>query len=320
MSPVHEEPLGEKSGRVAVAADLGGTKCHAVLVAPSGRVLAEDHRWTAELSEPADVLLASLSALHATARARQLEVAAVAVGVPGAVDRSSGIVTHAVNLGWDSFDLGACLEQAFGAPCLVENDVNLAALGEAASGAGRGVGSFATIALGTGLGGAVVLGGHLVRGHHNAAGEFGFLMASRRQFHTGSLMGMESVLGGPSIVARARQLAAEATAGAQLGRTPAKATDVLDAARRGDPIALRVVAEVLEHLAMTVVDICAVLDVQRVVLDGSIGRSLTPELPRLVELVDRALMERPEIVVSTLAPTAALAGAIAEARRVLEAE
>ena len=124
-------PLAGECGRVAVAVDLGGTKCHAVLVTPSGRVHAEDHRWTAQLPEPADVLLASLSTMAAAARAREVEVAAVAVGVPGAVDPTSGVVTHAVNLGWDGFDLGARLDAGIPEPWLVENDVNLAALGEA---------------------------------------------------------------------------------------------------------------------------------------------------------------------------------------------
>jgi|tagenome__1003787_1003787.scaffolds.fasta_scaffold20974888_4 glucokinase len=78
------------------------------------------------------------------------------------------------------------------------------------------------------------------------------------------------------------------------------------AAERGDRVAQQVLGELLEHVPMMIIDVTAVLDPERVVLDGSIGRALEPYLPRLV--------------VSTLAPTAVLAGAVAEAWHLRSAE
>jgi glucokinase len=76
-----------------------------------------------------------------------------------------------------------------------------------------------------------------------------------------------------------------------------------------------VVDEILDHVAMTIIDVTAVIDPELVVLDGSIGRALAPHLDRLADLVAGSVLYPPELRVSTLAPTAVLAGAVAEAQR-----
>jgi glucokinase len=81
-----------------------------------------------------------------------------------------------------------------------------------------------------------------------------------------------------------------------------------------------VLEELLEHVAMTVIDVTAVLDPERVVLDGSIGRALEPYVPQLVALVEPSVLYVPEVCVSTLAPTAVLAGAVAEAWHLVSAD
>jgi len=295
-------PTADRDGAV-IGVDLGGTKCHAVLADRGGAVLLEDYRRSDRSPGPAESLPAAIDELRKAAAAEGRTVAAVAIGVPGSLD-ATGRVAGAFNLGWNGFDLRALLDARVAEPWLVENDVNLAALGEAAAGAGRDVGSFVTVSLGTGLGGAVVIGGTLLRGAHGAAGEFGFLLAGRRQLRRREPMAMERLVGGRSVAARARGLALAA---------PDTAA-VFAAAADGDPGAVAVVDELLDHVAMTVVDIAAVVDPERVVLDGSVGRALAPYLPLLAGLVAPLLLVPPEIVISTL-PSAALAGAVAEAWR-----
>lgn len=288
---------------VVLGADLGGTKCHAVLADRSGALLAEDYRRSDGTADPADVLLASLADLRQRAAAANRTVAAVVIGVPGLLDPVSGRMAGGFNLGWDGFDLGARLAAGVPEPWLVENDVNLAALGEARVGSGRGAQSFAVVSLGTGLGGAVVVDGTLLRGAHGAAGEFGFLLAGRAQLRREQPMAMESLVGGRALTERA---------GADPGA-------VLAAAAAGDSAAAAVVDELLDHVAMAVVDIAAVLDPERVVLDGSVGRALAPHLPRLTDLLAPVLLFPPELRISALAPTAALAGAVGEAWRLADA-
>jgi glucokinase len=283
--------------------DLGGTKCHAILADRAGTVLAEDYRRSDGSADPADVLSASLADLRHRAAGQGRSVAAVAIGVPGLLDPGSGRVVGGFNLGWDGFDLRARLEAGIPEPWLVENDVNLAALGEAWAGAGRGASGFVVVSLGTGLGGAVMVDGKLLRGAHGAAGEFGFLLAAREQLRRREPMAMETLVGGRFLAARA-------------GAEPAA---VLAAAAAGNPTAVAVVDELLDHVAMVIVDIAAVVDPERVVLDGSVGRALAPHLPRLADLLAPALLFPPELCISALTPTAALVGAVGEAWRLADA-
>jgi glucokinase len=297
-----------RTGDAVIGVDLGGTKCHGVLAAADGRILAEEYRATRELPDPADLLLRVIDDLRATAAGSGRAVGAVAIGIPAFLDPRSGLVVGGFNLGWDGFDLCGRLDADLAEPYVVDNDVNLAALGEARVGSGRGAHSFVTVALGTGLGGAVVVDGTVLRGAHGAAGELGFLMAGRGQLRRPGVMGMESVVGGWAIADRARDVA---------GADPAwaDAAAVFTAADAGDPAAAEVVDEILDHVAMTIIDVTAVVDPELVVLDGSIGRALAPHLDRLADLVAGSVLYAPELRVSTLAPTAVLAGAVAEAQR-----
>ena len=259
--------------RAVVGVDLGGTKCHGVLAGPDGQVLQEVYRRTAERAEPIDLLLAVLRELRDASVAHDAVIEGVGIGIPAFIDPRTGLVIGGNNLGWQGFDLTSRLDAELPEPYVVDNDVNLAALGEAQAGAGRDVDIVATVSLGTGLGGALVVDGRLLRGSHGGAGEFGFLLAGRRQLRRPGLMGMESLVGGGAIAARARELAALDPAGTALDVTTADATAVFAAAASGDPAAEQVVQELLEHVAMTVVDITAVIDPGRV---GSTGASAGP--------------------------------------------
>lgn len=316
------EPTGVRadevsSGRVAIAVDMGGTSCRALLVDRQGTVLAEDHRPTGLAADACEVLLAAVSTLQQAATTRGQSVAGIALGVPGYVDPVTGVVSGAVNLGWEHAHPGPLLRERIGLPFRVDNDVNFAALGEAARGVGSRMRDFAVLALGTGVGGALVLDGRLRRGPHHAAGELGFLLPSREQLLHGPRMGMEAVLGGPAIAARARALARRsAPAPSEVWHWDAGA--VFAAHRRGDPLAGRVVEEVVDHVAMVVIDVCAVLDLEGVVLDGSIGRALAPEMPRISERVSAALPHPVRLSVSVLEPSAAVVGASVAALEILD--
>lgn len=297
-----------------IGVDLGGTKCHAVLVRADGAVLREVYRPTREMPDPADLLIDTIARLRRTATGAGHEVGAVGIGIPAFVDPASGLVSGGWNLGWHGFDLCTRLDDELPEPYVVENDVNLAALGEARVGAGREATSFVVVSLGTGLGGAVVVGGRLLRGSHGAAGEFGFLLTGRQDLRRPGLMPMEARVGGPAIAARARRLLDDGAPGAGLASTDA--STVFAAAARGEPVAVQLVDELVEHVAMTIVDLTAVLDPQRVILDGSVGRALRPHLAQVAELVALSVLYAPDLMVSELEPSAALAGAVAEARRV----
>jgi glucokinase len=158
--------------------DLGGTKIQAVVVNGRNAVKGEARRATPTSGGPADVASEMEGALRDAAAHAGVdagELAGVGVGSPGTVE--GGTVTSARNLpGWEgSFALGPKLERALGVPVAVGNDVAVATTAEVRLGVARGVGSLVGVFWGTGVGGAVVLGGKLWRGR-DGAGEIGHMV------------------------------------------------------------------------------------------------------------------------------------------------
>jgi glucokinase len=306
-----------------IAVDLGGTRCHGALADLAGGALATDFRALRDDGDAAGTLLACIDALTGRAAELAVPVRAVVVGIPALIDPVSQLATAGPNVRWQGFDLLGILGRALAGPFEVDNDVNLAALGEAWRGQGRGIRSFVTMSIGTGIGGAVVMDGHLVRGSHNAAGEVGYFPfwpwpatppgvgpaaggaggAGRR--------GFEDVASGPALRARAAELRQQGVptrlaAGFEVA-------DVFAAASAGDQLGAQVVAELTGYVTAVVVGITALVDPERVILDGAVGRALGPWLPELRGAVTEAVFRAPEIVVSGLGQDAAVTGAIARA-------
>ena len=340
--------VGPAGGVIAV--DLGGTRCHGALADLAGGTLATDFREPSgdhpardeqsrheqgrhEQSrdeqgrdqpggDAAGTLLSCIEALKAAAGDLGIPVRAVVVGIPALIDPVSQLAVAGPNVHWQGFDLLGVLRERLSEPFEVDNDVNLAALGQAWRGQGRGIHSFVTMSLGTGIGGAVVIDGHLVRGSHNAAGEVGYLPFWRgrpRPAAGPDRQGFEDVASGPALRARAAELLAENQDGGGPdgpGASLADGFDVADvfaAAARGDRLGGQVVAELTGHVAAAITGITALVDPERVILDGAIGRALEPWLPALREAVATQVFQPPDIVVSGLGQDAAVTGAIARA-------
>jgi predicted NBD/HSP70 family sugar kinase len=230
----------------------------------------------------------------------------VVTGIPGVVEEESGRVRLAENAhGLEGMAVGAELERRLGLPVTVENDVNLAALGEHARGLGRGVDDFAFVSVGTGLGAGLVLGGELRRGRHGAAGELDFV----READDEDLDPCAAAL--PTLAAR---LAAGGRAGSASGTTLAPPYDpraIFAAARAGDPLGRAVVAEEARRIALHIVPIAAVADVALVVLGGGVGRNGDLLLEPVREMLAERLAYPPRVEVSSLGEAAVLIGALA---------
>ena len=304
--------VGPPGGVIAV--DLGGTLCHGALADLAGVTVAEDSRPASEGSDAAGALLKCVDALEARAAELTMPVRAIVVGIPALIDPSSGLATAGPNLHWQGFDLIGILRQGLEQPFEVDNDVNLGALGQAWRGEGRGVQSFATLSLGTGVGGAVVIDGHLIRGRHNAAGEAGYFpVPSGRRFRGApGRLGFEQVASGPALSARAASLIGRGEP-SSLTRSGFGVADIFAAAACGDRVGGLVVSELITDVAAAMAGITALIDPERIILDGSIGRALRPWLADLRSSVAAQVFQAPEIVVSKLGPDATVLGAIARA-------
>ena len=217
----------------------------------------------------------------------------VVVGVPGVVESASGLLRLAENVeGLEGRAFADDLQSALGLPVTLENDVNLAALGEQWQGVAQGVDDFVFLSIGTGMGAGLVLRGELHRGRHGAAGEIDF-----------ALIGVEE-----NVDASAAQVS-ELASGLAGSRTDARAVFV--AARNGDENARSVVAEIARRIALHVAPIAAVADVELVVIGGGIGANGDLLLEHVSRLLAGWLPFPPRVEVSTLGEAAVLTGALA---------
>jgi predicted NBD/HSP70 family sugar kinase len=229
------------------------------------------------------------------------------VGSPGVFEPASGTVTLAPNLpGWGRHALAEALRDELGKRIGVENDVNLAAVGERWKGLGQGVRDFGFLSIGTGVGMGLVLGGELYRGSGGAAGEVGYLPVGSDP-HDPQVRrrgAFEEATNAAGVVRAAR------AAGMTGPLTPQK---VFALARKGDPAARGVVELEARRLALGLAVVIAVVDLELVILGGGVGRNAD----LLLEPVERELRAlsplRPRLAVSALGDDAVLQGAVATA-------
>ncbi|HEY2937359.1 MAG TPA: ROK family transcriptional regulator [Gaiellaceae bacterium] len=223
----------------------------------------------------------------------------VVVGVPGVIHTDGGVRLAGPLVGLEGMDVAAELGRRLGLRVTVENDVNLAALGEQWRGVARGVDDFVFLSIGTGLGAGVVVRGELQRGHHGAAGEVDFIRVGRE----------EDI---DPCAAAVSDFTAALAAGAATSLTPPyDARDVFAAARAGDAVARQVVDEEARRIALHIAPIAGVTDVALVVIGGGIGANGDLLLDPIRELLAEWLPYPPRVEVSSLGEAAVLTGALA---------
>lgn len=327
---VREEPGVSTGGRpraairfnsragCVVGVDLGGTKCHAMLADLSGLVLAEETRPTDANGTPFDTLVSSIGRLLRRRERAGSPLEAIVVGVPAIVHEATGVAIGGPNVQWQGFPLVDRLRSTLDVPFAVDNDVNLAALAHAWKGAARGYRDFAVLSLGTGIGGAIVSSGRLLKGRHSAAGEVGYLVLARealRAEQPGGLGAFEVMASGAGLVGLVREVIETTDEPSVLRSVPDSLGPraVIAAAADGDALADRIVEGVLDHVAMAVIAMSAVCDPEVVILDGSVGRALGRWVPEVRALAARHLPSPPDVVVSTLGREATALGAVAAA-------
>lgn len=264
--------------------DIGNTRQTVALADRHGHVLRIERRYTG-LEGTARSILASV--IEAAERVLQGRCAApagvrcIGVGFGGPVDMANGIVrlSHQVP-GWEAVPLKRLLEEHFGVPTVVDNDANVAALGEMRFGAGRGLRDVVYINIGTGIGGGLVFGGRLYRGVCTAAGEVGHMIVlpNGPRCTCGRQGCLEALCAGPAIARRARILAQNNPAfGARMislagGRWEAITSEVVFAAAgEGDPGGLQVLSETVEYLAIAIGNLINLLNPEAVILGGGVA-------------------------------------------------
>ncbi|MDX6362663.1 MAG: hypothetical protein QOC85_1673 [Streptomyces sp.] len=287
----------------ALGIDIGRGWLRVALASLDGEVVARaDVRNRARTSGAmAELVVSTAHQVVANSGVRPDEVAHAVVGTPGVYDEKRRRVRYAMHLpGWGRAGLFDRMRDELGIPLEVHNDANLAALGEYTYGVGAGSRLFAYIMIGTGLGMGVVSEGRLFTGAHGGAGEIGFLPWPGGQKPDT----LEDAVSGEAVVESARLFG-------MTGQLTAKA--VFDAARQGNPAAVKAVGLEGERIAHTVAAAAAVLDPDLVVLGGAVAHSVDLLLRPVRETLRTLTPLRPKVVPSRLGEDAVLLGAVATA-------
>jgi len=256
-----------------VGVDIGGTKTEAVVLGPGGEIIGQLRVPTGFGAE--SVVATAVHAVTSVVGSSLADVTSIGVGIPGAVDTSLGRVSHALNLGVESLDLGAELTRALPLEVAVrvENDVNAAALGAFHLLDLPVTASMGYLNLGTGLAAGLVLGGQLWRGSRGAAGEIGHILVDPN-----GPLDLDGQPGGLEVMASGSGIARQWATGESNS-----VTAVLDAADSGDDRAIEIRRRLFESVATSIRILILTVDVDLVVIGGGISRLG----PRLLDGVDQ---------------------------------
>jgi glucokinase len=299
-------------GFVVLGVDMGGTKMYGALSDIGGNILDEvnigQHGTSGEDSFCR--LLTLIDSLFASPKLEGRRVRGIGVGAPGVTLHKDGIVTWAYTLHWDQFPLKARLAEHYDLPITVDNDVNLAALGELWFGAGQNVQDMILIAIGTGIGAGVIIDGALYRGSNEASGEIGNMVTGREFLGKNyqDFGALESVASGTGIAERARVLLKSKRPPAELEALTAE--DVFDAARLGQDWAWTVISETVDYLAIAIANLVASFDPELIVLGGGVSRSADLLIEPILSRIKGVLPKQPKLVVSNLGLRATVMGAV----------
>ncbi|HEY2936193.1 MAG TPA: ROK family transcriptional regulator [Gaiellaceae bacterium] len=297
---VYFEPVAEAA--LVLGVDLGAHFLRGAICDLRGGIRARQDVEIAGADAPTalDAVAALRSSLVEASGLRTDLLDGVVMGVPGVVEADTGRIELATNIpGLEGRPFAVELGERLGLSVTLDNDINLAALGEQWRGVARGVEDFVFLSIGTGLGAGLVLGGELHRGRNGAAGELDYARAGREDDID------------PCAEALSALAAQVATRGGTELAPPYEPRAIFAAARSGDPVAAAVVDEEARRIALHVVPIASVADVALVVLGGGLGVNGDLLLEPVRRLLGEWLPYPPRVEVSSLGEAAVLTGALA---------
>ncbi|HXH23464.1 MAG TPA: ROK family protein [Dehalococcoidia bacterium] len=274
------------------AIDLGGTKILSIVAGEDMRVVGRDQRPTGADDGPESVLERMVESLRAAAAGRPLR--AIGVSTPGPCDVERGMVTNAPNLpGWREIPLARRMSEAFGLPAWIENDANAAAIAEHRLGSGRGKSHLVLVALGTGIGGGLIIDGRIYHGASGAAGEIGHmqLVPGGPPCGCGRYGCLEALASG-SALARTAAALVDLFPHSVLGRisreegTPPSALTLETAAARGDPHARHAIHQAGLYLGAGLTNLVDIFNPEVVAISGNL-RKLDGYLSTAIDVVRR---------------------------------
>ena len=265
--------------KYAFGVDVGGTTCKIGFFETDGKLIDKWEIKTNKENGGASILSDVAQAIEGKLTEKGIsrdDVQGIGVGVPGPV-KNDGVVHRCVNVGWGVVNVEKELGDLTGLKVKAGNDANVAALGEMWQGAAKGCRDVIMVTLGTGVGGGIIVDGHVVAGYNGAGGEIGHITVNHDEIepcNCGQYGCLEQYTSATGIVRMAKRKLAKTQDATKLrDYKDITAKDIFDVAKEGDEIALGLVDEVGEILGSTLSNIACVTNPEVIVIGGGVSKA-----------------------------------------------
>jgi glucokinase len=308
------------SDRIYIGVDLGGTTIKVGICDERGN-LVRTYEGPTGSEHGSDYVLDRIAEyVHIIVKESPYEwgqVAGIGAGIAGFMDIPEGFIKLSPNLGWRNVPVKKILEEKLGKAVRIDNDANVAALGEAWSGAGAGIPNCVCYTLGTGVGGGIIIGGHIHQGYKGMAGELGHMAVvpdlEAINCGCGKIGCLETVSSATGIIRMANDAVkrGDQTSLSDVAQITAK--DVFDAAKAGDEVSLRIIDRAALYLGKSMALVAVVINPQRFILGGGVSRAgdilFNPIRDYFRKFTPEAVQDGVDIVPAVLGNDAGVVGA-----------
>ncbi|MCI8801496.1 MAG: ROK family glucokinase [Lachnospiraceae bacterium] len=266
-------------GRYAFGVDVGGTSVKMGLFDETGTILDKWEIPTRKENKGASVLpdvARSLLAKMAEKGIQEKDLVGIGVGAPGPVDDEGTLVSGAVNIGWEPFNIPEAMHAYINVPIKAANDANAAAYGEMWQGGGKGFNSIVAVTLGTGVGGGIIINGELLAGATGAGGEIGHMHMvddETESCNCGNRGCMEQYASATGIARLARRRLEKDDEPSILREGKVSAKTVFDGVKAGDKVAVEIAEEFGEYLGKGLAMIASVLNPEAFIISGGVSKA-----------------------------------------------
>ena len=261
------------SKKYVVGLDLGGTKIYTALVDLNGTIIKEKVVETLAFEGEEAVINRMMDTIDYVIEGTDKElIKAIGIGAPGALDLKEGIVMESPNLPFENFELVGKIRARYDLPTYLDNDANVATLGEYRFGAGKGTENMIYMTVSTGIGGGAILNGKIFRGSTGNALEIGHTTISqeRTRCGCGNWGCAESLASGTAIGKRAKEAVNSNAETSLKNYDDVTSKEVFMEAAKGDRVAKEILNTSLTYLGITVANVITSFDPEKVVIGGGV--------------------------------------------------
>ncbi|MCM3653392.1 ROK family glucokinase [Metabacillus litoralis] len=306
-----------------VGVDLGGTTIKIAFINQEGELI---HKWEIPTNKsekgqhiPTDIAK-SINQTLAEYGQQKSKLIGIGIGAPGPVNLGAGSIDVAINLGWENFQLKDILERETSLPVIVDNDANVAAVGEMWKGAGKGAKDLLFVTLGTGVGGGIIANGEIIHGINGSGGEIGHitsLVVGGALCNCGKTGCLETIASATGIVRLFIEELSSNHAPSVLRdyfekHQTVSSIQVFEAATMGDELANKIIDQITLYLGLSLANLSNGLNPEKIIIGGGVSKAGDVLLNPLKEHFSRfafpKVAQGVELAIATLSNDAGVIG------------